>query len=170
MELQQIGTQHPTIKRILDIQRNTAPNRDALFVAEGLWAHEAVLDAIRNETPDLREVVCVDAKKNAVEQHFPLAPGAEPTGLAIDAEHGTLFAACHNEMLVVLDAASGKVLATPKIGKRVDGAAFDPVSGLAFASNGDGTLSESNLSLTFSPSRPLEPPADPVNVCVNAAS
>jgi TrmH family RNA methyltransferase len=45
MELQQIGTQHPTIKRILDIQRNTAPNRDALFVAEGLWAHEAVLDA-----------------------------------------------------------------------------------------------------------------------------
>src|SRR5947207_12776332 len=45
MELQQIGTQHPPVQRILDIQRNTAPTRDALFVAEGLWAHEAVLDA-----------------------------------------------------------------------------------------------------------------------------
>jgi hypothetical protein len=60
--------------------------------------------------------------------------------LAIDAEHGTLFSVCHNEMMVVLDANSGKVLATPKIGKNVDCATFDPKQGFAFASNGDNTL------------------------------
>jgi YVTN family beta-propeller protein len=89
---------------------------------------------------DKSEVVRIDAKKNVVEQHFALAPGAEPTGLAIDAEHGWLFSACHNEMMVVLEAESGKVLATPKIGKNVDGAAFDAKQGFAFASNGDETL------------------------------
>jgi hypothetical protein len=42
--------------------------------------------------------------------------------------------------MVVLDCESGKVLATPAIGKRVDAAGFDPATGCAFASNGDGTL------------------------------
>jgi YVTN family beta-propeller protein len=90
---------------------------------------------------DTSEVVRIDAKKNAVAQRFALAPGTEPSGLAIDTEHGTLFSACGNAMLVVLDAATGKVLASPKIGTGVDGAAFDAASGLAFASNGEGTLS-----------------------------
>jgi len=90
---------------------------------------------------DKSEVVRIDAKKNAVEQHLPLAPGAEPTGLAIDAEHHLLFAACSNEKMVVLDAETGKVLASPTIGKRTDGAAFDAVSGCAISANGDGTLS-----------------------------
>jgi TrmH family RNA methyltransferase len=45
VDLQQIGAQHPTIKRVLDIQRNATANRDRLFVAEGVWAHEAVLVA-----------------------------------------------------------------------------------------------------------------------------
>jgi len=42
--------------------------------------------------------------------------------------------------MVVLDCESGKVVATAAIGDGVDGAAFDPSSGCAFASNGDGTL------------------------------
>ena len=42
--------------------------------------------------------------------------------------------------MVVLDAESGKVLATPPIGKGVDACAFDPGTGFAFASCGDGTL------------------------------
>jgi DNA-binding beta-propeller fold protein YncE len=90
---------------------------------------------------DKSEVVRIDAGKNAVEQHLPLAPGAEPTGLAIDAEHHLLFAACSNEKMVVLDAETGKVLASPAIGKRTDGAAFDVVSGCAISANGEGTLS-----------------------------
>jgi tRNA G18 (ribose-2'-O)-methylase SpoU len=44
MELQQIGLSHPRVKQVLDIQRNTAPNRHKLFVAEGLWAHNLILE------------------------------------------------------------------------------------------------------------------------------
>lgn len=40
---QQIGIGHPQVKRVLDLQRNTAPNRARLFVAEGLWAHNVLL-------------------------------------------------------------------------------------------------------------------------------
>ncbi|MFL6129971.1 MAG: TrmH family RNA methyltransferase [Mycobacteriales bacterium] len=45
MELQQIGLSHPRVKQVLDIQHNTAPNRDRLLVAEGLWAQRLVLAA-----------------------------------------------------------------------------------------------------------------------------
>jgi len=39
-----------------------------------------------------------------------------------------------------MDADSGKVVATPPIGEGVDANGFDPATQLAFASNGDGTL------------------------------
>ena len=42
--------------------------------------------------------------------------------------------------MAVLDTETGKTLATPPIGKGVDACAFDPGSGEAFASCGDGTL------------------------------
>ena len=45
VELQQIGLSHPRVKQVLDIQNNTAPNRERLLVAEGLWAQRLVLDA-----------------------------------------------------------------------------------------------------------------------------
>jgi DNA-binding beta-propeller fold protein YncE len=42
--------------------------------------------------------------------------------------------------MAVTDYLSGKVLATPAIGDSPDAAGFDPKAGLAFSSNGDGTL------------------------------
>ncbi len=39
-----------------------------------------------------------------------------------------------------MDADSGKVITTVPIGSGVDAAAFDPATGLAYSSNGDGTL------------------------------
>jgi TrmH family RNA methyltransferase len=45
LDLHQIGPQHPVVKQVQHIQNNTAPNRDKLFVAEGLWAHNMLLDA-----------------------------------------------------------------------------------------------------------------------------
>lgn len=45
MELQQIGLSHPRVKQVLDIQNNSAPNRERLLVAEGLWAQRLVLGA-----------------------------------------------------------------------------------------------------------------------------
>ena len=45
MELQAIGVQHPAVRQVQHIQNNTAPNRYKLFVAEGLWAHNMLLEA-----------------------------------------------------------------------------------------------------------------------------
>jgi TrmH family RNA methyltransferase len=45
VELQQIGLSHPRVKQVLDIQHNSAPNRERLLVAEGLWAQRLVLSA-----------------------------------------------------------------------------------------------------------------------------
>jgi DNA-binding beta-propeller fold protein YncE len=89
---------------------------------------------------DKNEVLALDSGKLAVIHRWPLAPGKEPTGLAIDRARRRLFASCHNEMMVVLDADSGRVLATPPIGKGTDACVFDSEAGLAFSSNGDGTL------------------------------
>jgi YVTN family beta-propeller protein len=64
----------------------------------------------------------------------------EPAGLAIDPASGRLFAGCHNQKMAIVDGLSGKVLAAAVIGRGNDATAYDPVRKLAFASNGDGTL------------------------------
>jgi DNA-binding beta-propeller fold protein YncE len=89
---------------------------------------------------DKSEVTSIDAKKAAVLKSWPLAPCEEPSGLAMDQKSRRLFAGCHNKMMAVIDADSGKVIATPAIGEGVDANAFDVDKQLAFSSNGDGTL------------------------------
>lgn len=43
-DLQQIGLRHPRIRQLRHVIGNTAPNHRRLFVAEGLWAHNLLLD------------------------------------------------------------------------------------------------------------------------------
>lgn len=89
---------------------------------------------------DKSEVVAIDAKALKVVGRWSLAPGDEPSGLAIDPKNHRLFSVCHNKLMIILDSESGKVVGQAAIGEGVDGAAFDVERGLAFSSNGDGTL------------------------------
>jgi len=89
---------------------------------------------------DSSAVVSFDAKTLALGPRWPLAPGEGPSGLALDRENRRLFSVCGNEEMIVLDANTGRVVAALPIGKRADGAAFDPLTKLAFSSNGEGTL------------------------------
>jgi DNA-binding beta-propeller fold protein YncE len=89
---------------------------------------------------DKSQLDAIDPAKLEVKSRWPLAPCEEPSGLSIDREHRRLFAGCDNKMMAVVDADSGKVLATPAIGEGVDATAFDPGTGLAFASCGEGVL------------------------------
>ena len=41
---------------------------------------------------DKNEVVAIDTTKHEVAARWPLAPGEEPTGIALDAAHHRLFA------------------------------------------------------------------------------
>jgi YVTN family beta-propeller protein len=81
-----------------------------------------------------------DAKTLKVIHAWPLVPGKEPSGIAIDRVHRRIFSVCGNNLMIVLDADSGKVVGQLPIGSGVDGAGFDPVTNFAFSSNGEGTL------------------------------
>ena len=89
---------------------------------------------------DKSELTAIDARSMKVKATWPLAPCQEPSGLAMDRKHRRLFAGCDNKMMAVVDADSGKVLATPAIGEGVDANAFDDGKGLAYASCGEGVL------------------------------
>ena len=89
---------------------------------------------------DKSSLVKIDSKTLRVVNTWPLAPCESPSGLAIDAEHEVLVVGCHNKLMAFVDGNSGKVLGTVPIGPGVDANRFDPGTGYAFASCGDGTL------------------------------
>ena len=90
---------------------------------------------------DKSEEQQIDSQNLKVTATWPLAPCDEPSGLAMDIANRRLFAGCGNKMMAVINADTGKVIATPAIGEGVDANGFDPGTGYAFASNGgSGTL------------------------------
>src|SRR5262249_3220867 len=89
---------------------------------------------------DTNEIVDIDAAKAAVTKKYALTGCDGPSGLAIDTKNRKLFSVCSNRVMAVSDPDAGKVIATPAIGAGSDGCAFDPGTGYAFSSNGDGTL------------------------------
>jgi len=89
---------------------------------------------------DHGEVVEIDARSHRVTRRWSVSPCTGPTGLAIDRAHQLLFSGCHSKVMAISDVAAGRVIATVPIGEGVDGNAFDEETGLAFASNGAGTL------------------------------
>jgi YVTN family beta-propeller protein len=102
-------------------------------VADGAGAVFANLE-------DKSTIVKIDAKKMTVLERWPLAPGDEPSALAIDPKSHRLFAGCGNKMMVVVNAETGKVIDHQPIGDHVDAGAFDPDTGNVFFSCGDGTV------------------------------
>ena len=88
---------------------------------------------------DKNEIVAIDTKTFKVLNRWSIAPADGPTGLAYDAKTKRLFAGC-DKLLVVLNAVTGKIVDTLKIGNGCDGVAFDPGTKNVFTSNGEGTI------------------------------
>ena len=89
---------------------------------------------------DTSELVEIDAQSIKLLHRWLLKPCESPSGLAMDQKNRRLFVGCHNKMMAVVNADTGKVIATPAIGEGVDANTYDPGTGLAFSSNGEGTL------------------------------
>jgi YVTN family beta-propeller protein len=88
---------------------------------------------------DRNEIAHLDAKSHTLLAEWPI--GCEsPSGQAIDLANNRLFAVCDGKKMAVLDAGTGKVVASPEIGEGPDAAAFDASTHNAFSSNGQGTL------------------------------
>jgi YVTN family beta-propeller protein len=89
---------------------------------------------------DKSAIVQFDAKTLAVKNTWPIAPCMGPSALAVDNAHRRLFAAC-DKVMGVIDADTGKVVASPLIGGDPDGNGYDPATGLIFASCREGLVS-----------------------------
>ena len=109
------------------------PGKPEFSVADGKGHVYANLE-------DTNEIVEIDAAKAAVTKKYSLSPCDGPSGLAIDTKDRRLFSVCSNRVMAISDPDAGKVIATPAIGAGSDGVAFDPGTGYAMSSNGDGTL------------------------------
>ena len=102
-------------------------------------------ERVYNNIEDKSEVVAIDTKTHQVVDTWAIAPGEGPSGMAIDPAQHRLFIGCHNNLMVVLDTKTGKVVTTVPIGSGVDANAYDPGTHLAFASCGDGTVTVAHL-------------------------
>lgn len=89
---------------------------------------------------DTNQIVEFDAQKLTETHRWPLAPCKSPSGLAMDVKNRRLFSVCDEKVMAVVNADTGKVVATPEICDGPDAAGFDPATGYAFASCGDGHL------------------------------
>ncbi len=89
---------------------------------------------------DKSVITMINPQTLKMEQTWPIAPGKEASGLAIDTENHRLFAVCDNKLMIIMDAISGKVVSSLPIGDGPDAASFDPDKKRVYSSNGEGTI------------------------------
>lgn len=89
---------------------------------------------------DKSQIAQLDVTKLKVLNTWSIAPCEEPSALAMDQEHQRLFAGCHNKMMAVVNASTGKVVTTVPIGQGVDAGRFNPRTQEIFMSCGEGVL------------------------------
>jgi YVTN family beta-propeller protein len=95
--------------------------------------------SVFNNNEESNEIFEIDTKTLTIKNKFSLVPNEVPTGLAIDVKNNRLFSVCRKtKTMVVMDASSGKIVATLPIGAGVDGAIYDKKLSLIITSNGEG--------------------------------
>jgi len=90
---------------------------------------------------DKNEIVAINSRALTIKSRWPVAPAGRPTALAMDIKHRRLFSAGRNpQMLVAMDADSGKVIQSFPISAGVDAAAYEPETGMIFCSTREGMI------------------------------
>jgi DNA-binding beta-propeller fold protein YncE len=93
------------------------------------------------DVADENKIAFIDVKTLKVVAKYDLGDkGNGPAGLGLDVKNHILFAMCHSQNCIVVNADDGKVLATLPIGNGTDGGGFNPATMEAFSSQRDGTL------------------------------
>src|ERR1700719_4161278 len=123
---------------VIDAKASTVTASISLGGGPEFAAVDPAADRVYVNIEDKSEVVAIDTTKHEVAARWPLAPGEEPSGIALDSAHHRLFSTCHNKMMTMLDTQSGKVVGTAPIGSGVDGAGVYDAPQLVFASCGEG--------------------------------
>jgi DNA-binding beta-propeller fold protein YncE len=100
-----------------------------------------------NVMEDSSTLIDIDTKALKVVNQWPLAPCQGPSGVAMDVKTRRIFIGCHSGgpadnpgIMAIVNADTGKVIATEPIGGGNDAVRFDPGLKLAFASVGQGSI------------------------------
>jgi DNA-binding beta-propeller fold protein YncE len=142
----------PMTKRVFTFNGQSA-NSTAIDATTGQVAGTVTLTG-KPETPvldgkgsifvnieDKNQLIEFDTKSLAVKNTWSIEPCTSPSGIAMDRVHRRLFLGCDNKIMGIVNADTGKMVATPAMCDGVDANGFDPSSGLAFASCREGVLS-----------------------------
>ena len=129
-------------KRVTALDPKTGQIVGAIDGLGGKTEHAASDDSghIFLNMQDLNIMLKLDSRELKVVATWPMAPCGQPSSMDIDRAHQRVFVGCRSGVMVVVDANSGRIVATHPIGKGVDAAEFDPGRGLAYFSSGDGTM------------------------------
>jgi len=144
----------PFTERVF-IFSHAAPNATVINAVDGSvlgtidlegMPEQAVTDGKGRVYVDIREptdnVAAIDAKTMTVLAHYSLGgKGGRCSGLAIDVKNQILFAGCRQpQMMVMLKARDGTVLAALPLGAGVDSAVFNPKTMETYSAQNEGTL------------------------------
>lgn len=115
---------------------------------EGVADGNGTLYVMMQDMPG--SVAVVDTRAMKTTAHYPIGDVGRCNGLALDVKNGVLFAACGASggpssqpgpaEMVILHAADGRMLTTFDMPGSSDGAVFNPSTGEAFATLGNGKL------------------------------
>ena len=108
--------------------------------------HDVAAKRLYVNLEDTGAIGVIDITTHTLAATWPITGCEDPTGLAFDPRSHRLFSACGNKVMAVTDSTNGKHVTSVPIGDGADGAAFDPATGMAFASSGaDGTVTIAHL-------------------------
>jgi DNA-binding beta-propeller fold protein YncE len=93
---------------------------------------------------DKNSIDVIDVATHKVVANWPVAPAESPTGMAIDTANHRLFVG-GGPNLVMIDAKTGKIMASAPICKGTDATSYDPSTKLAFASCSDGNITAAHV-------------------------
>jgi DNA-binding beta-propeller fold protein YncE len=94
-----------------------------------------------DKVEDKSEIAVLDIAARKVSMRIALPGCARPSGLAYDAKDGLLITSCRNNVAKIMEAKTGREVASVPIGPGPDCAIYDPARRLAFVpTGGDGMV------------------------------
>jgi DNA-binding beta-propeller fold protein YncE/mono/diheme cytochrome c family protein len=133
-------------KRVTAIDAQTGKIAGAIEDLGGRTEHLAADEAghVFLNMQDVGKLHKLDGRSLKVMETWPLDPPCgQPSSMDVDRIHNRIFVGCRSGLFAVVDAATGKIVATQPIGLVVDALEYDPKTGLIYVSTGggDGALS-----------------------------
>jgi DNA-binding beta-propeller fold protein YncE len=96
---------------------------------------------VYDNNEEKNDLVAIDTHALAIKGRWPVAPAGAPVSMGMDRQHRRLFSAGRGpQMLVMMDADSGKVLQALPISAGVDATVYEPETGLVFVSTREGKI------------------------------